>query len=193
MSYFIQEKIQQKASDFGFLLSKFLKELISTLLKSESIKESLSIKPDVRLKDLFSSFDSTSRGYITSHDFKETLQQKLDIFANIEDIKILFKTYDFDLDSKLNFPEFSEMLMPKKNEYAILHRERKIKSSKSISIESKLVLIKLISSLIEAESAIEDSRKLLTNNKKLSSYDLFDMVKGKYQNYIVKEDVSIFF
>ena len=167
-----------------------MKELISTELKSESIKESLSIKPDVRLKDIFSSLDTSFRGYITSQDFKDTLQSKLDIFAKIEDIKLLFKTYDIDLDSKLNYPEFCNMLFPKKNEYAILLKERKIYTDKCISIDSKLILIKLLRTLLDSELLIEDSRMSLTNKNKLSSYDLFDMIKSKYQNYIIKEDVS---
>ena len=171
------------------MLVKYLKELIEFELRLENIKESFSLKPDVRIKELFVSFDTGGTGYVNPYQFKEILQTKLDIYIDNEDIKLLFKKYDRDYDSKLNYPEFCEIFLPKRQEYARLIKERITRSGKSISIDSKLILIKLLISLLEGEKSIEMSRKALANKKLFSSYDQFDMIKKKYRNFISKEDV----
>jgi hypothetical protein len=171
------------------MLVKYLKELMEVEARLENIKESFSLKPDVRIKDLFVCFDLGGTGYITPYQFKEILQMKLDIYAENEDIKLLFKKYDRDYDSKLNYPEFCELFVPKREEYGRLMKERTSKSEKNISLESKLILIKLIKSLLEGEKSIEMSRKALANKKLFSSYDQFDLIKRKFQNFILKEDV----
>jgi hypothetical protein len=174
------------------ILVKFLKELIEVESRLENIKESFSLKPDVKIKDLFFCFDVGGTGNITPLQFKEILQMKLDIYADNEDIKLLFKKYDRDFDSKLNYPEFCEMVVPARQEYAKLMKERTTKSDKSITLESKLIFIKLVKSLLEGEKSIEMSRKALANKKLFSSYDQFDLIKRKYQNFILKEDVFTF-
>lgn len=58
-----------------------------------------------------------------------------------------------------------------------------------LTLESKLILIKLFRALIEGENLIENNRQFLTARPLFSSYDAFDAVKGKYQNFILKENV----
>jgi|LauGreDrversion4_2_1035121.scaffolds.fasta_scaffold1907410_1 hypothetical protein len=82
------------------------------------------------------------------------------------------------------------MLSPKKPEYARLLRERRNYGyDVDLSLESKLILIKLLRTLIEGENLIEHNRHFLTSRPLFSSYDAFDAVKGKYQNFILKENV----
>ena len=82
------------------------------------------------------------------------------------------------------------MLSPKKPEYARLIRERRNYGyDVELSLESKLILIKLFRTLIEGENLIENNRQFLTSRPLFSSYDAFDAVKGKYQNFILKENV----
>jgi len=82
------------------------------------------------------------------------------------------------------------MLSPKKPEYARLLRERRNYGyDVDLSLESKLILIKLLRNLIEGENLIEHNRHFLTSRPLFSSYDAFDAVKGKYQNFILKENV----
>ena len=88
------------------------------------------------------------------------------------------------------------MLTPKKAEYARLMKERRNYGyDADLSLESKLILIKLFRTLIEGENLIENNRQFLTSRPLFSSYDAFDAVKGKYQNYVLKENVlfSIYF
>ena len=83
------------------------------------------------------------------------------------------------------------MLTPKKSEYSRLLRDRKNYGYDSeISLNSKLILIKLFRLLIEGENAIENNRQFLTSRPLFSSYDAFDLIKGRYQNYILKENVK---
>lgn len=86
------------------------------------------------------------------------------------------------------------MLSPKKIEYARIMKERKNYGYESeLTLESKLILIKLFRTLIEGENLIENNRQFLTSRPSFSSYDAFDSVKGKYQNFILKENVLKYF
>ena len=144
-------------------LAIFMKEIISLDLKLESFKEALSLKPDARFKEIFSIFDKNSTGYVSAYEMKEILLLNMDIYSNIDDIKLLFKRYDKDRDSKLNYPEFIEMILPKKEEYAELIKRRKDISGKAISNESKLILVKVLKALLEVEILVENSRRVLEN------------------------------
>ena len=83
------------------VLAKFFHDLILIETNIEAIKESLSLKTDVKLNSIFQCFDISGKGFVSVPDFKETLNNSLEIYSSIEDIKLLFKRFDQDLDCKL--------------------------------------------------------------------------------------------
>lgn len=93
--------VNQSKSEIEGLLAKFFQELIHIETNIEAIKESLSLKTDVKLDLIFSCFDLSKKSLVSVPDFIETLKSSLDIFSGVEDIKLLFKRFDQDLDCKL--------------------------------------------------------------------------------------------
>jgi len=179
--------------EISIFLARFLQELTLNETTVEGLKESLSLKTDVKLNEIFRSFDLGGKGLICVPDFKETLNRSLEIFSGIEDIKLLFKRFDQDLDCKLSYNEFCDMLIPKKPEYARLIKDRKHYGyDAEFTLDSKLILIKLFRTLIDGENMVEKNRQYLTSRPLFSSYDAFDLIKGKYQNYILKENLNYF-
>ena len=90
-----------KSSEIAPFIAKFFQDLIINDTNIEALKESLSLKTDVKLHNIFTCFDLSGKGLICVPDFKETLNNSLETFSSIEDIKLLFKKYDQDLDCKL--------------------------------------------------------------------------------------------
>jgi Ca2+-binding EF-hand superfamily protein len=93
--------VNHSKSEIEALLAKFFQELIQIETNIEAIKESLSLKTDVKLDLIFSCFDLSKKSLVSVPDFIETLKTSLDIFSGVEDIKLLFKRFDQDLDCKL--------------------------------------------------------------------------------------------
>jgi len=93
--------VNHSKSEIEALLAKFFQELIQIETNIEAIKESLSLKTDVKLDLIFSCFDLSKKSLVSVPDFIETLKSSLDIFSGVEDIKLLFKRFDQDLDCKL--------------------------------------------------------------------------------------------
>jgi Ca2+-binding EF-hand superfamily protein len=81
------------------LLAKYFYEILSMDVNAESLKEALSVKSDINIRDLFNYFDLTARSYISLVDMREVLKE-LDIIAGLDDIKLLYKRFDKDLDGR---------------------------------------------------------------------------------------------
>jgi Ca2+-binding EF-hand superfamily protein len=99
LSYRQEDNNTQKNKANSAILSKYLYEILSFDINVESLKEALSVKSDINIRDLFNYFDLTGRGYISLVDMKEVLKE-LDIFAGLDDIKLLYKRFDKDLDGR---------------------------------------------------------------------------------------------
>ena len=84
------------------------------------------------------------------------------------------------------------MLTPKKLEYSRLIQDRKNYGyDTEFSIDSRLIMIKLFRLLIDGENLTENNRQFLTSRPLFSSYDAFDLIKERYQNFILKENVPV--
>ena len=86
-------------------LAKFLYDLVIVDSLSESNKESLSLRTDLSLRDLFDMFDISRRNSISLVDFKDTLK-KLNINVPLTELKLAFKRSDIDMDGRLEYDIF---------------------------------------------------------------------------------------
>jgi hypothetical protein len=68
----------------------------------------------------------------------------------------------------------------------------KYSSFRDLSFDTRKNLNNLFKSIIEGEQSAENKRRLLTSPTSFSSYENFEMVKGRYKSSIGKEDVSNF-
>jgi len=177
-------------NDLTAYLVRFFNDLIQFETKLESVKENFSLHPDVVINELYKYFDLNLYGYIGILDFKDGLKA-LDIFTSLEEVKLVYKRYDVDQDGKISFNEFSNMISPKKYEYSKLI-QRRLGSEGSMTFESKFSFVKLLRTILEIEQSVDLSRQFLTNKHQFNSYEAYDVIKGKYKNYIIKEDLRQF-
>jgi hypothetical protein len=86
------------------------------------------------------------------------------------------------------------MITPKKMEYAKLVRNRLSPGYfRPLSYESKKNLTLLFRSIIDGEINSEQKRKILNSRSEFSSYENFEIIKGKIKSSVLKDDVFINF
>jgi hypothetical protein len=82
------------------------------------------------------------------------------------------------------------MVVPKKYEYSKLIRSRLSHGCyRELSYESRKSLTILFRSIIDGECNSEQKRKILNSSPDFSSYENFELVKGKIKTCILKNDV----
>lgn len=81
-------------------LATFFKDLIKLDEAVENAKEALSLRSDVTIKDVFLAFDLTERNSVSLIELKEVLKD-LQIYSTIDELKLIFKRFDKDLDGRL--------------------------------------------------------------------------------------------
>jgi len=87
------------------------------------------------------------------------------------------------------------MISPKKTEYSKILFNRNESYSSSFGtgikfyIETKLILKNLLSALIDCEIAINIKKKKLISIPGFSNYESYEIIKGKFKSFILKEDV----
>jgi Ca2+-binding EF-hand superfamily protein len=86
--------------DKGYVLAKFLSDILSYDGISEVYRESISLKTEINLPDLFALFNFSNRNSISLVDFKEILKE-LDIYSSLNELKLVFKRYDINMDGRL--------------------------------------------------------------------------------------------
>ena len=81
-------------------LAKFFNDLVNLDTNVEILRESLALKSDFNLKEIFNYFDFSGRNSISLIDFREVLKD-FDIYASAEELKLVFKRFDVNLDGRL--------------------------------------------------------------------------------------------
>lgn len=83
------------------------------------------MKADFNLLDAFKIFDARATGNVSVQDVISALREHLgfDQFTH-DDVYLLFRRHDANQDGKLNFTEFSNLLIPVSKEYAALLTDR---------------------------------------------------------------------
>lgn len=94
-----------------------LKDIISVELDIERVKQSLSLKADFNLYDLFKLFDKHQIGHIYKNEMEDGLN-KLGVFPMRHELSLFFKKYDLNNNGKLRFGEFCKAFLPKDKIYA---------------------------------------------------------------------------
>lgn len=105
--------------------AKVLKENIFLERELEGAKIEVALKPDFNLLDAFKIFDTRGTGNISVQDIIMSLRDNLgfDQFTH-DDVYLLFRRHDSNNDGKLNFTEFSNLILPVSKEYAALLTDR---------------------------------------------------------------------
>ena len=177
-----------KYSSFYNLLLGFIKQDNSI----ENIRQSLSLREDANLTDLFDLFDHSSNQLISSMDFLETLKV-LGLIVEKDEIKFLFRRFNKNLNEYFEFEEFCEIILPKKYSSAKIMNEKQVnRNFYEISEETKKIICSLFKNIIEAEKSNENYRKSIGESGEYSGFDLFNKIKKNYSIGIYKEDIAKF-
>ena len=105
--------------------AKVLKDNIFLERELESQRIELALKTDFNLLDAFKIFDQRGTGNISVQDVILGLREILgfDKFSH-DDVYLLFRRHDTNQDGKLNFTEFSALMLPISKEYGALLTDR---------------------------------------------------------------------
>ena len=109
-SYLIDNKNNDRLAKSSNL-ALFLNDLISIDQGTETMKERLMYCCEISLNEIFNVFDCNGRSSVSIVDFKEVLTD-LDLYPDLEDLKLLYKRFDLDMDGKLSYNEFCNLLAP---------------------------------------------------------------------------------
>ena len=176
-------------------LIDFLSDIIEKRSFLESLKESLCLKEDITLENLFYDFDISKNNEIKIEDFSQ-ICKNFAIYPTNDQIFLLYKKYDLDLDRALNIKEFCEMILPIKKEYIIIISNRQKNSLKynEISLETKKMIKELIKCLINLETYFYEKKEKL-NKENFSYINVWNLIKKYSKNGkdLDKEEFKLFF
>ena len=156
---------------------EYINSIIYYENRVEHIKESLALREDLSLKEIFYLFDKDKVKHISLDNFQFICKTVFKIFPTKDQITLVFKRYKKDLnintnktntkkDCSLSQNEFMLMLYPKKSEYLslIVNKNKTDKTKLKLSKKSKNILVELIKCLILKESNYYKIRCQLEQN-----------------------------
>jgi Ca2+-binding EF-hand superfamily protein len=147
----------------------FISDKIAKKNLIESIKEALCLQNDITISNLFNIFDKSNNKEIKKENFTEVCNE-LNIFPTDDQIFLLFKKYDLDEDNILNYEEFSNMILPMKDEYNSIIQNRENNNQNELKNSSKSY--KLLKELIKAIIQVETYFYELKNSIHLNNFSL---------------------
>ena len=129
----------------------------------ETQRIEMSLKTDFNLLDAFKIFDTRGQGNVTVQDIITALRENLgfDGFTH-DDVYLLFRRHDGNQDGKLNFSEFSNLMLPISKEYAALltdrpdfYMARNVPPIKFFNADTREELRKTFAALFKCERSCE--------------------------------------
>ena len=163
--------------DIMSIFFEYIQLIIYYENKLEHLKESLSLREDLSIKEIFYLFDKDKTKNITINNFQIICKKVFKIFPTKDQIKLVFKRYKKNLnlnnknnkDFSLTKDEFMQIFIPKKSDYESINSyknkaENKNKTNSKLSNKSKNILIEFIKCLIIKESNYYKIRCQLDQN-----------------------------
>lgn len=84
------------------------------------------------------------------------------------------------------------MVCPKKSEYSKVMKSKNNSNNRiNLKQDSKSIIKSLFMSLIDAEINTENKKKRLTSGAGFSNYESYELIKGKFKSFILKDDVIL--
>ena len=175
------------------LLLDLFKLILKNELEIENKKKELCNFNEINLPDLFSLFDYDNKDEINEENIYNFLKNKFNFIPNKNDIKLLFKKYDLDNDKKLNYKEFSQMILPFNYEFAkILINHLPSINFKKFNENSIKIIFDLIVTILKSENEIQNKKIELVSCTNFSYYEFFEIVRNKFNNNFNKFDIKNF-
>ena len=171
-----------------------LKEQISLERDLESAKQSLALRGDFNLDDLFMIFDLDNIGFLRTFELKEGLALH-GVYASHEEAQLLLNRYDNNRDGRLSFTEFADAFAPKDLSYAAMLRARyphgeRLPRSQVFSLGTKDDLAHVLRLHLRVENAAERTRQRQAKRPLFSIAEAFDAVDKNHNGFITKNEFA---
>ena len=176
------------------LLIEYFKILIDELSSVELNKQKLAKEFNINLKNLFNLFDCNDEGNISYNNFVLVFDKYFHKQFQEKDILFLIKKYDKNKDNKLNYNEFSNMILPTSTEY------RKILENNSSNIEKvneynekeMKIIVDLFMALIKCEEMMQNQKIKICNVPLFTNYEMFEFIRNKENKLLTSLDIMYF-
>ena len=158
------------------------------------------MKPDFNLLDAFKIFDFKGIGNVSVQDIIQALKDNLNFhdFTH-DDIYLLFRRFDKNQDGKLNFQEFSNMILPVSREYAALltdrpdyYMSRGVSPMQFFNHETRNEFRQLWSVMFKTERSCENLRQNLRSRPYFNLKQAFAFMDTDLDGFLQIEDFREF-
>ena len=177
------------------ILLQFFNNIIQTEIDIEKLKINLTLQSDFTIENGFKLFNINNRNFITENDFEIGLN-KINLFPNNNELKLLIKKYDLNNNGFLLFSDVFDMLIPfdKEQRNIIENRKNIFLNNKNIFSEStKFHLKELFNFIIESEKKIEIERKKIKKLNTLNLNHFFNEIDYEKKGFFNVQNLSDFF
>ena len=180
---------QNDVSDFVFdnKFNDFITELMRIEEKIENAKIDLALRHDFNIENIFRFFDFDNKGYITINDFERGFN-KLSLYPNPLEIKVVFNKYDSNMKNQINFGDLFDMFTPFERDYRIMVENRK-PIENEFMLSTKIYLVNLIKEIISNENKLNYLKRQFINFKKRLR-EIFADIDRDNKGYFDIEDWS---
>mmetsp|Transcript_1337 Transcript_1337/g.1733 ORF Transcript_1337/g.1733 Transcript_1337/m.1733 type:complete len:229 (-) Transcript_1337:47-733(-) len=194
MNYGSFDRVEQQE------FARVLKDNIFLERELESAKIEVALKPDFNLLDAFKIFDTRGTGNVSVQDIIQALRENLgfDTFTH-DDVYLLFRRHDANNDGKLNFTEFSNLVLPNSKEYAALLTDRPdfflsrgVPPTQIFNNETRNELRNLWQSMFKVERACEVLRASLRQRPYFNLKQAFAYLDRDCDGYVLLDDIREF-
>ena len=152
----------------------------------EDKRVGLALRYDFCLHELFSMMDINKSGHVSLTEF-ERFSLDYGVALSIEDLSVIIDRYDKDRDGMLSFVEFSEIFLPKNDEYrrTMLDRvERSIFNFYDYTILTQTHIKDLLRTIVTVEDNFECNKIKLSDGRILSSDEIFRFLDKHRTGYV---------
>mmetsp|Transcript_7207 Transcript_7207/g.13232 ORF Transcript_7207/g.13232 Transcript_7207/m.13232 type:complete len:379 (-) Transcript_7207:37-1173(-) len=156
-------------------------EQINLARELEEAKIELALRSDFTLEDAFGMFDLEDLGYVTTLEVEETLRS-FGLSFLVDEVRLLIKHFSQHSGTRLNFEEFSQLLLPQSAEYTRIVRARlpfnavPADRRRVFDVETQIRLNRVLRIHLDSERVAESLRQRLNRIPSFNLYDAFKAV-----------------
>ena len=181
-----KSEINKSKENINKSISNFIKYIQFLLIKEKhtlDLKDNLSLREDISLKNLFCIFDYNKKNKISKKEFKVVCKKIFGLYPTSDQINLVYKRYDKDKDNNLNIKEFLNMIKPIKEEYVcLLFNKEKNENDNNINMKSKKMFSDIIRAVIEDEGNYYKFKYDLENKNLFELNEFWNEIKNYFSN-----------
>ena len=181
-----KSEINKSKENINKSICNFIKYIQFLLIKEKhtlDLKDNLSLREDISLKNLFCIFDYNKKNKISKKEFKVVCKKIFGLYPTSDQINLVYKRYDKDKDNNLNIKEFLNMIKPIKEEYVcLLFNKEKNENDNNINMKSKKMFSDVIRAVIEDEGNYYKFKYDLENKNLFELNEFWNEIKNYFSN-----------